>query len=113
LTRTAAVLSVISSIVGGGIVSLPHSYYFTGIILGTVLIVLAAAQTTYSIHLYLKAKEYLPGNPQTMHEIGFKLFNRSSIFMISGVLTFTSFGANIIYFMVFSGTFSSLIMDVA
>lgn len=109
MTRTAAILSIVSSIVGGGIVSLPHSYYFIGIILGTVLVILAAAQSTYSIHLYLKAKEYLPGNPQTMHEIGFKLFNRLSIFMISGVITFTSFGLIIIYFMVFSGTFSSLI----
>ena len=43
MTRTAAILTIISSIVGGGIVSLPHSYYFIGIILGTVLIILAAA----------------------------------------------------------------------
>ena len=43
MTRTSAILTIISSIVGGGIVSLPHSYYFIGIILGTVLIILAAA----------------------------------------------------------------------
>jgi len=49
--------------VGGGIVSLPHSIYFTGIFLGLVLIVLSALQTTYSVMLYLKAKDYLPGNP--------------------------------------------------
>ena len=46
-----------------------------------------------------------------MHEMGFILFNRLSIFLISGVLTFTSFGLIIIYFMVFSGTFSTLILD--
>ena len=63
MTRTGAVLSIISTIVGGGIVSLPHSFYFIGIILGALFIILAAAQSTYSILLYLKAKDYLPGKP--------------------------------------------------
>lgn len=112
MTRTGAVLSIISTIVGGGIVSLPHSFYFIGIILGALFIILAAAQSTYSILLYLKAKDYLPGKPQSLYEMGFILFNRSSIFMISAVLTFTSFGLIIIYFMVFSGTFSALILDL-
>lgn len=43
MTRTGAILSIISTIVGGGIVSLPHSFYFIGIILGAVSIILAAA----------------------------------------------------------------------
>ena len=63
MTRTGAILSIISTIVGGGIVSLPHSFYFIGIILGAVSIILAAVQSTYSILLYLKAKDYLPGKP--------------------------------------------------
>ena len=63
MTRTGAILSIISTIVGGGIVSLPHSFYFIGIIFGTILIILAGAQSTYSIYLYLKAKDYLPGQP--------------------------------------------------
>jgi amino acid permease len=63
MTRIGAILSIISTIVGGGIVSLPHSFYFIGIVLGVAIIILAASQTTYSIHLYLKAKDYLPGKP--------------------------------------------------
>ena len=63
LTTKSAVLAIISTIVGGGIVSLPHSIYFTGIIFGLILIILSALQTTYSVMLYLKAKDYLPGEP--------------------------------------------------
>jgi amino acid permease len=43
MSRTSAILSIVSTIVGGGIVSLPHSFYFIGIIFGILLIILAAA----------------------------------------------------------------------
>ena len=42
LSNRSAILAIISTIVGGGIVSLPHSIYFTGLILGLVLIIMSA-----------------------------------------------------------------------
>ena len=42
LSNRSAVLAIISTIVGGGIVSLPHSIYSTGIILGFILIIMSA-----------------------------------------------------------------------
>ena len=47
-----------------------------------------------------------------MYEIGFMLFNRPSIFFISFVIMFNSFGLMLIYFIVFGDTFSSLMVDL-
>ena len=105
-------MAIISTIVGGGIVSLPHSIYFTGFIFGFLLMVLSGIQTTYSVLLYLKAKDYLPGEPQSIFEMGYILFGRQSIFWISGILIFNSIGLMLIYFMVFSDTLKSLIIDL-
>jgi hypothetical protein len=41
LSNRSAILAIISTIVGGGIVSLPHSIYYTGIILGFILIIMS------------------------------------------------------------------------
>lgn len=47
----------------------------------------------------------------SMFEIGFILFNRSSIFFISAIIIFNSLGLIIIYFIVFGDTLKSLIHD--
>jgi amino acid permease len=61
----------------------------------------------------LLAKDYLPGKPMSMFEIGFILFNRSSIFFISTIIIFNSLGLIIIYFIVFGDTLKSLIRDLS
>jgi len=81
------------------------------LILGSFLVFIAGAQTAYSCYLYLLAKDYLPGKPMSMFEIGFILFNRSSIFFISAIIIFNSLGLIIIYFIVFGDTLKSLIHD--
>ena len=42
LTKVGAVLTLISTIVGGGIVGLPFAFYYTGLGTGILLIVLMA-----------------------------------------------------------------------
>ena len=61
LTVKQAALTIVGTIVGGGIVSLPHAFYINGIIAGSALLILMALQTTYSARLFMLARELLPG----------------------------------------------------
>ena len=51
----------------------------------------------------------MPGNPESLFEIGFILFKRSSIFMVCFIIIFNSLGLMLIYFIVFGDTLSSVI----
>lgn len=113
MTRRQAALTLISTIVGGGIVSLPDALYFTGIITGIILCITMAIQTTYSAKLYLVAKEMLPGQPESLFEIGFMLFKRNSIFVISAIIIFNSFGLMLIYFILFGDTLAGLVINMS
>ena len=113
LSKTQAALTLVSTIVGGGIVSLPDAFYFTGIVTGIVFSIIMAIQTTYSAKLYLVAKEMLPGQPESMFEIGFILFKRNSIFLICTIIIFNSFGLMLIYFILFGDTLSGLVKNLS
>ena len=54
-------LAILSTIVGGGVVGLPYSFYQTGIPVGILMNILFALMTLYSCLLYIKAKD-LVGN---------------------------------------------------
>lgn len=54
-------MAILSTIVGGGIVGLPYSFYQTGIPVGILMNILFALMTLYSCILYIKAKD-LVGN---------------------------------------------------
>ena len=62
--------------------------------------------------LYLSAAEYLPGKPESLFEIGYLTFKRTSIFLISFIVWFNSFGLMIIYFILFSQTMESTVKDL-
>ena len=103
---------MISTIVGGGIVGLPFAFYYTGLFIGVTLVVLMAIQTVFSVRLYLAAKDLLPGAPESLFEIGFILFKRSSIFYVSTIIIANSSGLMLIYFIVFGDTLSSLVINL-
>ena len=108
-----AALTIISTIVGGGIVGLSYALYYTGIAIGILLIVLMAIQTVSSVHLYLAAKDLIPGKPESLFEIGYVLYKRSYIFFISGIIVLNSFGMMLIYFILFGDTTSSVVRDMS
>lgn len=42
LSKLAATMALVSTLVGGAIVSMPHAFYYTGIPLGTILLCIFA-----------------------------------------------------------------------
>ena len=105
-------MTIISTIVGGGIVGLPYAFYYTGLALGISFILVMALQTVCSVELYLAAKDFLPGKPESLFEIGYIIFKRNSIFLICSIIILNSFGLMLVYFIVFGDTLSSVVMNL-
>lgn len=61
LTTFGAVLTFISTIVGGGIVGLPFSFYFVGIPMALFLNIIVAFLTAFSCYFFLLAKDLTGG----------------------------------------------------
>lgn len=97
---------------GGGIVGLPYAFYYTGLAMGIGFILVMAIQTVLSVELYLAAKDFLPGKPESMFEMGYIIFKRNSIFFICSIIILNSFGLMLVYFIVFGDTLSSLVSDL-
>ena len=60
LTTFSGALAIISTCVGGGIVSLPLAYYNLGIPIAIVLNILVIIMTVYSGKIFLAIKDALP-----------------------------------------------------
>ena len=105
-------LTIVSTVVGGGIVGLPYAFIELGLWLSLACMILVVLQTLNSNWLYLKAKDLIPSKPESLYELGYILLGRPSIFFISGCLTLNSFGLLMVYFIIFADTMSSICKDV-
>ena len=60
LTLFSGILALISTVVGGGIVAIPHAFLDFGIPLAIVLNVLVIISTSFTVSLYLGLKDAVP-----------------------------------------------------
>jgi amino acid permease len=59
--------------------------------------------------LYLKTKDLIPDQPESLFEIGYMVMGRKAIFIIAGIQMVNALGLMMIYFVVFGDTSSQLI----
>lgn len=75
MQKPSAIFSLVSTIVGGGVLSLPYAFSKTGIIGGPLLLITCAFLGDYSVYLLLMAARYGAG-VETMEEVAKKAFGR-------------------------------------
>lgn len=93
-----AMLTIVGTIIGGGIVGIPFATLKTGIWLVLVVHALNFIWGLYSVHLLLEAKNI--SGLSSFSELGYYCFGRSSIFMINGLVAIAQCGMPIVYFMI-------------
>lgn len=109
LSVNEAVLAILSTCVGGGIVGLPLAMYNLGIPLAVFLQILVMFATHWSSSLYLNLREIIPDKPDSLYEIGYMVLGRSSIFVLASIFIINALGLCMIYFIVFGDTFAQLV----
>ena len=112
LTTAGGVFSTMAVFIGGGIVTLPNAFYTTGLYIGLGIILCVGCLTVNRAWLYMKTKDFIPGKPESMYEIGYYLFGRKIIFVISFMLALLNFGTIIGLLKIFGGICSSLVRDI-
>ena len=104
LTTFTGVLAILSTIIGGGIVSIPYAFVGIGLPFGICLNFLGVINTIFSIDLYLAAKDLIPDKPESYYEIGYMVIGRGSIFLVGFIQFINSLGLLLLYFIVFGDT---------
>lgn len=94
----SAMLTIVGTIIGGGIVGIPFATLQTGIWLVLVVHFLNFVWGIYSVHLLLEAKEI--SGLSSFSELGYYCFGRASIFIINGLIVLAQGGMPIVYFMI-------------
>jgi len=112
LTTFTGVLAILSTIIGGGIVSIPYSFVSVGIPAAICLNIIAVMLTIFSCDLWLASKDVVPDKPESMYEIGYMVMGRPSIFMVGCIQFINSLGLLLLYFIVFGDTAAQLVANI-
>ena len=106
-TTFQATLSFISTIIGGGIISVPYAATTAGMRFGVLINFIILAVLLFATHLYLRVR-YFYGFA-SLSELLFISFGRSSVFLINALLAFSCFNILVLYFVLFSKISLSLV----
>ena len=100
-------LSIISTIIGGGIISIPYALTAPGFKTGILINFCAVIIMLFCGHLYLRARDIY--KLQSFSELSYMSFGRKSVFMINLLIAFVIFGILTLYLILFSRITISLI----
>jgi amino acid permease len=107
LTVFGAALQVISTIIGGGIISVPYAMTTAGFYNGLLVNMMIIGIMLFCTHLYLGARDMLGFN--SISELSYKCFGRSSVFIINLLVAFVIFGILTLYLILFADISISLV----
>lgn len=93
-------ISIVSTIIGGGIVSVPYAMTAAGLLNGVIINVVILSLVMFTTHLYLKARDIL--GYDSISELSYICFGRSSVFIINILIAFVIFGILTLYLILFS-----------
>jgi len=104
-----AVLSIIATVLGAGLVFIPHAVYQVGIPMGMIIQVFSAALSFLSCTLYMKAQKMVPFPVETLYDLGYIVMRtRVIVFFIAVLLLTSCTGCSIIYLILFGDTMASI-----
>ena len=102
-----AALSIISSIIGGGIISIPYAMTTKGLYMGAMIHLTIMTCLMFTTHLYLSAKAMYDVN--SFSELCYMCFGRSSVYVINLLIAFVIFGILTLYMILFANISKSLL----
>ena len=102
-----AALSIISTIIGGGIIPIPYAMYAPGFQWGLQIHMILICIMVFCTHLYIEARDRI--GFETISELCYMCFGRSSVFMINLLVAFVIFGILTLYLLLLSRISISMI----
>lgn len=104
-----AALSIISSIIGGGIISIPYAMTTNGLWIGAMIHLVIMSCLMLTTHFYLDAKAMYDVN--SFSELCYCCFGRSSVYVINLLIAFVIFGILTLYMILFANISMSLLPE--
>jgi len=97
----------VSTIIGGGIISVPYAMTAPGLVNGIMINLAIMVVMLITTHFYLVAKDIL--GYESISELSYVCFGRSSVFIINILVAFVIFGILTLYMILFAKISESLI----
>ncbi len=110
LTTFGAALQIISTIIGGGIISVPYAMTTAGFHNGLIINLVIICSMMFCTHLYIGAKDTL--GYSSISELSYLCFGRASVFIINILVAFVIFGILTLYLILFADISISLVAPI-
>lgn len=102
-----AALSIISSIIGGGIISIPYAMTTNGLFMGAMIHIVIMTCLMFTTKLYWESKDMYDAH--SFSELCFMCFGKTSVYVINLLIAFVIFGILTLYMILFANISKSLL----